>query len=543
MKIYFNKIFLKFWTPFAIIAVLGFLLYAQILFFDFTYLDDNTLILDDQSFLSNPANFSQAFKTDVFHVFNHSASYYRPLLTISLMLDYQLGGITPFVYHLNNIILHILSVCLLFVFLKKMKYKKNVSFLFSLIFLTHPVLTQAVAWIPGRNDSLLAVFIFASFIFFLNFLQSKNYKYYFLHLIFFGFALFTKETAIASLIIFLLYFYLIYNNKEKFQSITNSILNTLKFFNRSFLTFGWIVIGIFWLALRQNALKDSLEMNFLDMIGFALLNLPAVIQLIGKIIFPFNLSVLPIMQDTTFIYGIIAIILLFVSLIFSKHKRYNYIIFGTFWFLLFLLPSFIRPNLEITADFIEHRIYLPLIGFFIVLLEVDFIKKLNFQKKKVLIISTLIFFIFTAITFIHSGNFKNRINFWQNAVKNSPHSPLAHRNLGAMYYLEEMPEKAEIEYKEALKLNSLEEMAHNNLGLIYMNKGNFKKAEIEFKQELLINPYYDNAFYNFGLLYYKQNKIKEAEYLWQKALQINPNSSDAYNGLRLLYGLKQNEAK
>src|SRR3989339_2044527 len=120
--------------PFFWIMVIGFLLYLSTLFFNFSYLDDNNLILDNQYFLSNPANIFQSFLTDVFLIFNHSAFYYRPLLTISLIFDYQIGGASPLIYHFSNVIFHLISSCLVFVFLTKLNYKKTLAFLFSIIF-------------------------------------------------------------------------------------------------------------------------------------------------------------------------------------------------------------------------------------------------------------------------------------------------------------------------------------------------------------------------------------------------------------------------
>ncbi|MFH1402307.1 MAG: tetratricopeptide repeat protein [Patescibacteria group bacterium] len=520
MKIYFNKIFLKSWTPFAIIAVAGFLLYAQTLFFDFTYLDDNTLILDNQSFLSDPTNFLQAFKTDVFHVFNHSASYYRPLLTISLMVDYQLGGITPFVYHFSNIILHILAACLLFVFLKKMKYKKDVSFLFSLIFLTHPVLTQAVAWIPGRNDSLMTVFILSSFICFIYFLERTQKKYFIGHLLFFLLAIFTKETALFALPLFIFYAYFL-NLKKKIISKEKILV-------------GWVAVLGLWFIPRYFALDGSGLATMGNMIKSILFNLSAIIQLIGKSFFPFNLSVLPIIQDTSFVYGIVALSLLAFLFYRKKNKRRNYILFGLFWFFLFLLPSFIRFSSNFAPDFIEHRLYLPIIGLFIILLELNPLK--NWRKNNSYYIMILVIVVlFSVLTFSHSRNFSDKFSFWQNAVKNSPHHPLAHRNLGAMYYLNGNMLDAEKEFKASLAINPSEEMAHNNLGLVYANQNKFSEAENEYKKELEINPRYDNAYYNLGLLYYKKNQIDDTEHAWKKALEINPNNLDALFGLLNLY--------
>ena len=482
--------------PFFWIVGIGFLLYVPTLFFNFTYLDDNNLILDNQYFLSNLANVFQSFLTDVFLIFNHSAFYYRPLLTISLIFDYQIGGASPLIYHFSNVIFHLISSCLVFVFLTKLNYKKTLSFLFSIIFLIHPVLTQAVAWIPGRNDSLLAIFILSTFIFFINYLKKKKVSSFILSLIFFGLALFTKESAILVLPIMFFYLYFFYKKENKF------------FFNLFYFFIGSIGITSLWIILRYITLKDSVSLTLIEMIKSVFLNSPAIIQFIGKIFLPFNLSVLPVIQDTTFLY---------------KEKRWNYILLGLGWFFAFLLPSFIRPNSALVADFIEHRLYVPIIGIFIILLETDFIKKIDLKKKSTLIIIGGLIFTLGVITVVHSVNFANRLAFWNNAARNSPHYPLAHRNLGAMEYLDGNMDNAEKEFRAALALNPNEEMAHNNLGLVYVNQNKLEEAEEEYKKELKINPYYDNTYYNLGLLYWQQKKYDEAIKNWKKTLELNPD--------------------
>ncbi len=507
---FMNKIFKEKWMPFMVIVVLGLILYFQAFFFDFSYLDDNNLILNNQYFLSNLANIGQSFVTDVFHLFNHEAFYYRPLLTISFMFDYQIGGASTFMYHITNVGLHILATCLLFIFLKKLDYRKELAFLFSIIFLVHPVLTQTVAWIPGRNDSLLAIFILTSFIFFLKHLSEGKVKDLVSGLIFFGLALFTKESALVAIPAML--FYLLFIHKENKWS-----------FNKFYFFFGTILSLVPWIVLRTFTLRGSVQITFLNMIKSIYFNFPAVIQLVGKIFLPFNLSVLPIMQDTTFIYGIISIILLLVIIFLTKIKRWNFILFGSLWFFAFLLPSFIRPNPTLVADFIEHRLYVPIIGIFIIILETDLIKKIDFKKRSTLVITGGLILLFSVITLIHSRSFVDRLAFWENAVKNSPHYPLAHRNLGAMEYLDGDMGSAEKEYETALLLNPEEEMAHNNLGLIYANEGKLAEAEAEYKKELKINPYYDDAYYNLGLLYFKEEKRDEALDAWKKTLGINPN--------------------
>ncbi|MHB9019846.1 MAG: hypothetical protein ACYC3G_03180, partial [Minisyncoccota bacterium] len=158
----------KNWQIFVVLAIIVFSLYGQTVFFGFTYFDDNTLILNNFGFISNLSNFIETFKQDVFHTPGASAFYYRPFLTIYFMISALIGGQDPMAYHFLSVFVHLVSVFLLFVFLQKLEYGRSISFLASLFFAIHPILSQAVAWIPGSNDSLATVFVLLAFIFFIN---------------------------------------------------------------------------------------------------------------------------------------------------------------------------------------------------------------------------------------------------------------------------------------------------------------------------------------------------------------------------------------
>jgi hypothetical protein len=506
------------------ICVLGFAIYLRSIFFGFTYFDDNVLILNNLEFLQDARNILTAFSVEVFHILHSSAAYYRPLLTISFIPDAIVGGPEPTMYHITNVVIHLIASCLVFTLLRKLQYSKDFAFFMSLVFVAHPVLTQAVAWIPGRNDSLLTVFVLASFITFIKYATSHKHIYLVSCIAFFACSLFTKETALVIPFMFFLYAY-IRKSLEKPMAWR--------------LGFGFFVSSIVWGVLRHLALKNPISMTSQDMVQSVFNNSPAAIQLLGKAFFPFNLSVLPIIQDTIFYWGILAsvfIIVLFIVeyVLYDQSRKKNLLMmfFGILWFIIFLLPSFIRPNPSIVADFIEHRLYLPIIGLVIVIAESQLSR--IFGKMHVYGrygFGIVIVCVFVGINFVHSQNFSNKLVFWKNAATNSPHSPLAQRNLGAMYFLEKEYDLAEQYFKKSLSLNANEQMAHNNLGLIYMNRGQLKEAENEYKKELIVNPYYDNAHFNLGLLYHKMGKTNEAVVLWKKTLEINPDYTDAQRAL------------
>ena len=147
--------------PLSIILVIGIFLYIKSLNFGLTQLDDSIFIKDFNDLFSDIKNLGHLFFRGFF--FETTDSYYRPLLMVSFMFNKLVSG-NLFGYHLTNLLFHLSSCVLLYHFFLKLNLRNDLSFLLTLLFSVHPVLSQAVVWIPGRNDSMLTTFALASFL-------------------------------------------------------------------------------------------------------------------------------------------------------------------------------------------------------------------------------------------------------------------------------------------------------------------------------------------------------------------------------------------
>lgn len=536
------------WRPFALLLLLGILLYSQTLFFDFVYFDDNSLIIDNAPILSQ-ASLSDIFSNDVF--FSKPAFYYRPLMSLSLWLDFHLFKDLSFWYHLVNLFLQVISAGLLFVFLQRLfQVRRVVAWWASVIFLIHPVLSSAVAWIPGRNDILLTIFVLASFIYLDSFLRRENWGSLIAHFIFFLAALFTKESAVFLPILALLYLFLIraFSLSQIFRYRFNSgdsappvekqeeggdIDNDGQGRHFVILLAVWLVAIIVWFLPRGMVLDGS-SFSLIDLLLSFINSFWAIFLYFGKIIFPINLSVFPTLADSPWWPGLSLLVLLGALFILrSRLPRRNFIIFGFAWFLLFIIPGLLSPDPSGPKVFLEHRLHLPLIGILIVLLELSFIKDLNLGKKSTRLGLSVLILVFIFLNLNNSYNYRNRLSFWSQAVLGAPRSAFAHSNLGAMYYLAGDLDLATVSYKKALSLNEREKMTHNNLGLVYLDEKKYAEAEKEFNLELAYNPNYDKTLFNMGRLYYLQKRYQEAAYYWQATLMVNPSHYQAYQSLIL----------
>lgn len=516
-----EDIILADWRPYAWIIFLAVSVYAVSLSFDFTFLDDNEFILENYGFIRDISNAGRAFTQTIFS--NNFVPYYRPILSLSFMLDAQTGGVALFTYHFTNIALHAGVACLLFLLVLRLTKNRSAALVYSSIFCVHPVLTQAVAWIPGRNDMLLGLFVLSSLLALLQYLSSGSFLSYLSSVIFFGLALFTKESAIALpalFIIFLLF-------KREDPKIRRGWIS---------LAAGWGASIGFWYFMRSAALIFTYDKSTLGgMAGAVVKSAPAFVQYSGKVLLPFNLSVFPTIRDTGLLYGIISILAVTALFIFSRPRNRQLIVFGGAWFILFLTFSFIRPSPECVLDFQEHRLYVPMIGFVVMLTGMGVLTGVDLKRPAPLIAWLSVVALFSWLTIRHQMDFRDKWAFWNNAVRTAPNAAFVHLRYGFICHTSGLPDKAEAAYKRALALDPELPAAHTKLGLLYMDKKMYNEAGAEFREEVRISPKYDTAYMCMGVALYKQGRPDEAVKLWKRAMRVNPYSVDARKNLAIYY--------
>jgi len=210
---YFNSQYFVYIT----ILLLSTLPFFHTIFFSFSPLDDAVLILGRMQWLQNYNNIHSILTEPLYAGIGNY--YYRPILILTFMLDAITGNGSPISFHISNVCYHVISSLLVFEVLKKLNLSRVVSLLGTLFFVLHPVNISAISWIPGRNDTLLTIFILASFLQWIKFVNSGDNKYLLLHLLLYLIALLTKENAIVLPVISTIYYYLISPRHSKSQII------------------------------------------------------------------------------------------------------------------------------------------------------------------------------------------------------------------------------------------------------------------------------------------------------------------------------------
>lgn len=516
-----KTLFLISYHPYFWISLIAIIVFGQSLTFDLTYSDDDYYVLTNYKFNRDISNVVDAFKR------NYTGTYYRPIVTLSLKCNAMIGKTAPFIYHLTNLIIHIVVSCLLFFLLTKLNYSRTISLLCGFLFAVHPISISVTAWIMGRNDSLVTVFILISFISFLIYQEKNSYLFLSIHLLSFALALLTKEIAVVLPVLCLIFLWL--QKRKKIVSLSNV-----------FAFIGWGAISMLWYILRTNAIEGVTNPGIVGFNSF-ILNLPALPAIIGKLVLPIHLSTLATFDIISIVTGCLVIVGFVLLIVKNRDFQNSNILFWTAWFILFLLPTlFMRLKAaDDLFDYLECRAYLPMIGFMIVGIELLVSRKINFEKRRGILISVVIILAFSIRSIVYSDAYKNRINYFTNAAQTSPNKALIHYNLGKAYCAAHDFTNAEQQFLKSITLNSTRADTYVDLADIYYQRGLSEKAFELNHKALTLNQRHPLALSNIATLYALQGSFDDAVRSWKNAIEIDNNLIAAYENLFRFYFIHQ----
>lgn len=536
------------------------LLFARTIPFEMVYCDDDTMILEDYAFNKELSNISTAFEQSFF---NSNDLYYRPILRLTFIFDANIGGVDPAIYRTTNVAIHAIGSLLFFIFLLKLKYERNIALIIALVFTVHPLISPAISWISGRNDTLLTMFMLMSFISYISFHENKtNSKWisFSVHILTFIIALFTKEVAAALPLMILLYVKLF--RQEKIfasQNIRTIVL--------------WGIIGIIWFSIRQSVLSGRGETD--QMVSFfteALMsNIPTIPAVIGKMFLPVRMSGLSNFEAISIISGLIVMAGFIAITFLNKKSDKGRILFGSFWFFLFISPTLIARIKDFDFDYAEHRVYLPMMGILILIIELLRSYKVDFKNIRNLAISGGIAIIFAIITLFYQGYFVGPHAFWGRFIELYPEKTRGYIGIGKQAFINDSMEKvieimnrgiqakpdyrfwyanlssayiklnnypeAEKNAAIALKLDSLHPEATYNYAVALLANGKLEQAIPAFERAMRFKQDNPRLFLQYGEALAKRGRYQEAEYAMKEAIRLAPNVPETYMNLANLYVL------
>jgi protein O-mannosyl-transferase len=452
----------------SLLAIVGLALclYASSSHFGRSHLDDDALVPAPGESSSSGGVFAAPGRS-YFAAGARDHAYYRPLVSASFAFDAERDGGDLASFHETNSVVHALAGSLLWVLLRRFGYSLPVALFGALVFVAHPALAGAVAWVPGRDDMLLTVFTLLAWLFFRRANGRCRPPDRALHALAFSGALGCKETALALPLVLMLDAWLV--ERRPLRSLVAPPLLAI---------WGAVLAG--YLLLRAVILGPSLGLGAGALAG-ALAGFRGLVSGFGELVLPVAHPVLAVPLDMPLGTGVVALALFAAALAWSGADR-RVLLFALGAYALFSAPSL--PALSHLL--LESRLYLPAVPLALGLCE--FAAHGPVPERVRLAVFGFLVMLSVMATLTHVALFREPLVLAKAVASGSPHSSLAHRNLGVAYQTRGEPELARSEYRTALSLDPEEPTLHNNLGVILMAEGHLSDAERELEAELALHP-------------------------------------------------------
>lgn len=570
------------------IFLFGFLLYANTMTHDYV-LDDPIITIENQFVQRGFSGLADIFSHGYLYGFNGSNDQsYRPLVLANMAIEKQLFGNNPTVHHFFNVLIYALSGVFLFLFLRQIFKQKNIwlPLAITALFIAHPIHTEVVANIKGRDELLSFMFAVLSLYALMRHAYTQNALWLYGSVVFYFLCVLSKETGLAvlGLVPFTLYFF------------TKIELKTILTRTALFLLMAAVYFFIRSLAMDSMTFEEDMHVINNSLMGAASVSerLASTLAILGRYI---QLLIFPHPLSYDYSYNQIPLtgwghwrtltaLALYVGMAVVAVvglRRKSPVAYGIIWFVvMLLLVANLHPKLMVGATMAERFIFSSTLGFCIVLAYLlhHYLKPLEtlVSAKTFLAIIGIIVGLYSIKTISRNTVWKNGETLYLSGLKTAPNSARAHNhygsyllkkaeatqdpnlrnqlftqaiphfdnalkilpnyteagyNKGVCYYSTGQTEKAQNTYLQALAHNPNNTNVLNNLGVIYFNENNYEKALEYWLRIFAIDKNNVNALGNVGAIYQKQGELEKALTYYEQAIQIGANRNVLNNAIRV----------
>lgn len=507
-----------------LIIIIGFCVYANSL--NNKFLWDDEFLVKENIYIKNPGQFAHIFSETIGMGAGVEGNYYRPLQMLTYAFDYSVWRLNVFGYHITSVALHILAALSIYWLINLLYNRRTLSFLTSILFVVHPIHTDAVDYISGRADLLTGLFILLCLICYVKQSLQRNPVAFALMLFCAIAAMLSMEYGLIIPALIVLYSY-IFKRKILIKEFGATLAITLAYIALR----GLVVNSPPLTAAYIRTMPQRIPGFYVSLAEYArLLLLPFNLHKeYGNKLFSFN--------EFQAMIGVV-IMLSLVVLAFQKTKAGNIISFSISWFFITLLP--VSNLYPINAYMAEHRLYLPSIGIFLLLAYGLLALRRRLKRLKSAVICLIAFMItaYAYLTVRQNVLWKEPIDFYNRTLGFAPDSCRLYHNLGKEYMRAGNYQEAVRAFRKEIEMDPKNESAYSMLGVAYGACGDIKRSVSSFQTAISINPEYALAYYNLGNEYVAVGDTQKAIASYRRAIQLDPKSATSvlyYNNLAGVY--------
>ena len=462
----------------------------------------------------------------------------RPLLMGTYWFNNRLSHDDTFSYHALNLVIHALAAAFVWLILRRLaewsgmeaRRREVLAAFGAALFLLHPAQTESVAYIAGRSESFSGMLAAASLAAFLyRKTPAISWRWTAAVVVLALASILSKEQAVVLFAVFLLTDFW-WNPGFSLKGVMGNwrlYAPLLAGAAAAVALFLPLIMGIGTGGSAGFGMKDFTWYQYL------FTQFRGIWVYIFHFVLPVNLNldwdfaISKTIFDGGAIFGLAGLLGL-AALAWVKRKEYPLASYGYFLFLLFLAPtSSILPIKDPVAD---RRIYLPMIGLILVLM--DFASRARMDRKALPTACALVAAVAGVATYARARVWSDPVTLWEDTVRKSPGKSRAHFQLGFAYYQQQLYDRAIPAFERAAALSPPDYDLLVDLGLAYDGLHQFPKALETLQRAARLEPT-AHVYSQIGKVLAEQSRWKEAMDAFDQAEKADPGfpAVYAYKGL------------
>jgi len=461
----------------------------------------------------------------------------RPLVNLSLAINYAFGGTKVQGYHVLNLIIHILAGLTLLGVVRRTLLQPRLRERFgavanelalavAVLWTVHPLQTESVTYIVQRAESLMGLFYLLTLYCFIRGTGSPLSRWWYgLCLTACALGTASKEVMVSAPLMVLLY-------DRTFVSGSFREAWRRRWPLYLALASTWILLGysVFFHGSFGNALINA-KSRGIAWWAYVRTEPGVILHYLRLAAWPdplcFDYYGWPLASTWTSVLVpalVMAILLGATAWAWKTNSAWG--VLGA-WFFLILAPS--SSFIPADSPAFEHRMYLPLAA--VVVLGVMGIYAL--AGRRTLAVVAVLAVGLGFLTVQRNRDYRSVSAIWGDTAAKRPGNPRAHYNLGCSLRQEGRLQEAMELWEQALRLKPDYADVHYNLGLALFKVGKVDEAIGHYEQTLQLTPDAADAHNALGIALVQLGKVHEAIGHYERALQIDPNLAEAHNNLGL----------
>ena len=471
----------------------------------------------------------------------------RPLIGLSLAINYAISGFNPWSYHVLNLLAHLAATLALWGIVRRTLLTSRLSERFgaksfvlslavALVWMVHPLQTQAVTYVIQRCESFMGMFYLVTlYCAIRSFDSQRKGLWYAAAVAACAGGMMSKQVMVTAPLMVLLY---------DAMFLSGSFREALR--KRWLLYAGLASTGILLVATTLASPVNEtagFAVKSITPLRYFVSEFPVIVHYLRLSLWPDPLVLDYTWPKTTTLlqaapYGVVLLVLGGATL-WGLMRRHPAGFAGAWFFIILSVTSSFMPFSDLAF---EQRMYVPLAGVVTLLVIAGYslgsqgLRMLSITDEQRMRLGRIMAFATVALilawlvlmTLRRNVDYQSEITIWSDTLSKRPENYRAHTNLGKRLADLGLIDDAMDHYREALRIKPSHVFALNNLGVLLIDLGKTEEGKVHLQEAVRANPNYPLAHYNLGRRFALDQESDEAVRELQIAIKLDPGDADSY---------------